>query len=119
MQYATSTPALVQLATVPAAPKSTSSGCAITTRTRSIDSSVTVRRPYPSASWLASVASRWFDGTRQRGAERGQVRVNVRLRLAGPLEVVADDRCVHAADFPGRQGRLVFAALVLAHRPVD
>ena len=34
MQYATSMPAAVQVATVPAAPKSTSSGCAVTTSTR-------------------------------------------------------------------------------------
>ena len=34
MQYAVSMPAAVQVATVPAAPKSTSSGCAVTTSTR-------------------------------------------------------------------------------------
>src|SRR3954452_9199113 len=34
MQYATSMPSAVHVATVPAAPKSTSSGCAVTTSTR-------------------------------------------------------------------------------------
>ena len=38
MQYATSMPASVHRATVPAFPKSTSSGCAVTTRIRSMSS---------------------------------------------------------------------------------
>jgi DNA-binding SARP family transcriptional activator len=48
------------------------------------------------------------------------VRVSVHIRLAGPLQVTADRgaRFV-AADFPGRQGRLVFAALASTGRPVD
>jgi len=47
------------------------------------------------------------------------VRVKVRIRLAGPLQIEAGTRRLDAADFPGRQGRLVFAALALARGPVD
>jgi DNA-binding SARP family transcriptional activator len=45
--------------------------------------------------------------------------VTVRIRLAGPLEVTAGDARLAPSDFPGRQGRLVFAALALARGPVD
>src|SRR6185312_500477 len=47
MQYATSIPASVQPATVPALPKSTSSGCAVTTRMRSTSLSGSICRRYP------------------------------------------------------------------------
>src|SRR5262245_27183059 len=46
--------------------------------------------------------------------------MTVGIRLAGPLEVSIDGRArVDSAAFPGRQGRLVFAALALAAGPVD
>src|SRR3954454_14828444 len=45
--------------------------------------------------------------------------MTVRIRLAGPLAVTAGDTRFEPADFPGRQGRIVFAALALAHGPVD
>src|SRR4051794_2320327 len=43
----------------------------------------------------------------------------VGIRLAGPIEVTAGDARFEPADFPGRQGRVVFAALALARGPVD
>jgi DNA-binding SARP family transcriptional activator len=45
--------------------------------------------------------------------------VTARIQLAGPLEVAVGDARLAPSDFPGRQGRLVFAALTLAHGPVD
>ncbi|HEX5094368.1 MAG TPA: AAA family ATPase, partial [Acidimicrobiia bacterium] len=45
--------------------------------------------------------------------------MTLRIRLAGPLEVCAGATRLGPGDFPGRQGRLVFAALVRARRPVD
>ena len=47
MQYATSMPASVHRATEPALPKSTSSGCAVTTRMRSTVSSDGIVGSYP------------------------------------------------------------------------
>ncbi len=45
---------------------------------------------------------------------------SVRVRLAGPLAVTCGTVRHDAARFPGRQGRLVFAALALANgRPVE
>ena len=41
------------------------------------------------------------------------------IRLAGPLEVTAGETRYSPGDFPGRQGRIVFAALAFAGRPVD
>src|SRR5256885_7663343 len=46
MQYATSTPSSVHVATVPAAPKSTSSGWATITSARCTSSSSSIARPY-------------------------------------------------------------------------
>jgi DNA-binding SARP family transcriptional activator len=48
-----------------------------------------------------------------------QVVADVHIRLAGPLEVTAGGTRFDATAFPGRQGRLVFAALALARGPVD
>jgi DNA-binding SARP family transcriptional activator len=45
--------------------------------------------------------------------------VTLHVRLLGPLEVTTGGARLEAAAFPGRQGRLVFAALALAPRPVD
>lgn len=45
--------------------------------------------------------------------------MSVAVRLAGPLEVTSGAARFDSSDFPGRQGRLVFAALALARRPVD
>jgi DNA-binding SARP family transcriptional activator len=45
--------------------------------------------------------------------------VTARIRTAGPLEVTSGDARFEPSDFPGRQGRVVFAALALAHGPVD
>ena len=45
--------------------------------------------------------------------------VSIRIRLAGPLEVTAGAARLEPADFPGRQGRIVFAALAVSARPVD
>jgi len=45
--------------------------------------------------------------------------VSIRIRLAGPLEVTAGAARFEPADFPGRQGRIVFAALAFSARPVD
>jgi DNA-binding SARP family transcriptional activator len=47
------------------------------------------------------------------------VAVSVHVQLTGPLRVRASGTELGPADFPGRQGRLVFAALVRAGRPVD
>src|SRR5689334_4021298 len=48
-----------------------------------------------------------------------QAVADTHIRLAGPLEVTAGGVRFDATDFPGRQGRLVFAALALARAPVD
>ena len=45
--------------------------------------------------------------------------VNIGIRLAGPLEVTAGATRFEPGDFPGRQGRIVFAALAFSGRPVD
>jgi DNA-binding SARP family transcriptional activator len=45
--------------------------------------------------------------------------VSIRIRLAGPLEVTAAAARFEPGDFPGRQGRIVFAALAFNARPVD
>lgn len=45
--------------------------------------------------------------------------VTVSIRLAGPLEVRTGATRFEPADFPGRQGRIVFAALVSSRGPVD
>jgi DNA-binding SARP family transcriptional activator len=45
--------------------------------------------------------------------------VTIGIRLAGPLEVAAGGRRFATGDFPGRQGRIVFAALAFTGRPVD
>jgi len=45
--------------------------------------------------------------------------VNIGIRLAGPLEVTAGAKRFDRGDFPGRQGRIVFAALACSGRPVD
>lgn len=42
----------------------------------------------------------------------------VRVRLTGALQVETDRGIVGAAEFPGRQGRLAFARLVLSSSPV-
>src|SRR5206468_10415453 len=54
MQYVTSTPASVHVATVPAAPKSTSSGWALTTRARSTSIRATLPSP-PMRPWVPRV----------------------------------------------------------------
>ena len=45
--------------------------------------------------------------------------VNIGIRLAGPLEVTVGAKRFEPGDFPGRQGRIVFAALAFSGRPVD
>lgn len=45
--------------------------------------------------------------------------MSISIRLAGPLEVTAGATRFEPADFPGRQGRIVFAALASSRRPVD
>src|SRR5260221_5184608 len=45
--------------------------------------------------------------------------MSVEVRLAGPLGLTAGATRFGPADFPGRQGRIVFAALALSGRPVD
>src|ERR1700737_3271950 len=45
--------------------------------------------------------------------------VNISIRLAGPLEVTAGATRLGPGVFPGRQGRIVFAALALSGGPVD
>lgn len=49
------------------------------------------------------------------GVEAREVSIN----LAGPLTLSAEPGRIGPSDFPGRQGRLVFAHLLLAGRPVD
>lgn len=44
--------------------------------------------------------------------------MRARIRLAGELQVETDQGIVRSADFPGRQGRLVFARLASTHYPV-
>jgi DNA-binding SARP family transcriptional activator len=45
--------------------------------------------------------------------------VSISIHLAGPLEVTAAGTRFEPGDFPGRQGRIVFAALAFSGRPVD
>ena len=45
--------------------------------------------------------------------------ISVNIRLAGPLEVTAGPTRFEPGDFPGRQGRIVFAALASSAGPVD
>jgi len=45
--------------------------------------------------------------------------VSIDIQLAGPLEVRAGATRFERGDFPGRQGRIVFAALAFSGRPVD
>src|SRR3954447_16361199 len=45
--------------------------------------------------------------------------MSIGIRLAGPLEGTAGAKRFDAGDFPGRQGRIVFAALAFSGRPVD
>ncbi|MDQ1475577.1 MAG: hypothetical protein QOE62_806 [Actinomycetota bacterium] len=45
--------------------------------------------------------------------------MSINIHLAGPLQVTAGTTRFEPADFPGRQGRIVFAALACSGRPVD
>ncbi|MDQ1383021.1 MAG: hypothetical protein QOG65_400 [Actinomycetota bacterium] len=45
--------------------------------------------------------------------------MSISITLAGPLQVTAGSTRFESGDFPGRQGRIVFAALACSGRPVD
>src|SRR5271154_4545673 len=99
MQYATSTPAWVQTATDPAAPKSTSSGCAVTTRIRPMPS-VPAPVVIGARKWVSdTVSPRWCcpdrspgrSTSRERRLGTGSVAARLPLGQVGQPLVVGED----------------------------